>query len=84
MADGTEAERVALHDIERLVRRAAARSDEARDFWIAELADELRVAIPELAAPAAADLAGRILADPAASLGAQAHLTRRLLRVLRD
>jgi hypothetical protein len=75
----TDPVRVALGDIARLVADAEA-AGVALDTWVAELAAELACggadgapgAGPSLAR--AAELAARILADPHASLGAQAHL----------
>lgn len=83
MADGKGPARVALHEIERLIREAGL-SGAPVDTWVEQVADELRSAMPELGPRAAADLARRILADPRGSLGAQAHLDGPRLRVLRD
>lgn len=75
--------KVALHEIDRLVREAAA-SNAQLDSWIAELAEELRAAEPRLDPAAAAGLAREILEDPRTSLSAQARLDARSVRVLRD
>lgn len=75
--------KVALHEIDRLVREAAE-SNARLDGWIAELAEELRAAEPGLDSAAAARLARDILHDPRTSLSAQARLDARSVRVLRD
>ena len=75
--------RVALDEIDRLVREAAE-SNARLDGWIAELAEELRTAEPGLDPAVAAGLAREILEDPRTSLSAQARLDARIARVLRD
>ena len=75
--------KVALHEIDRLVREAAE-TNARLDGWIAELADELRAAEPALDPAAAAGLAREIVHDPGTSLSAQARLDARSVRVLRD
>jgi hypothetical protein len=84
--------RRALREIEELIAEAARNGDRV-DRWLEELADELRASIQPAAgpAPAAFDpgeadsrrVAGRIRSDPARSIGAQARLDPRTLRLLK-
>lgn len=74
--------RVALEEIERLML-AAEESGVRLDGWVHQLAVELRSALPGGEAGDSAAVASRILADPAGSIGAQAHLTQDKLHALK-
>ena len=73
--------RVTLQEIERLMA-AAERSGSPVPAWFAQLAAELRAAVPAngVIRPV---VARRILSDPRLSLGAQANLHPGALRVLK-
>jgi hypothetical protein len=74
--------RRALEEIERLLDDAG-RSGVTLDPWLAELADELRAALPEVDAEGAQRIAARIAADPRLSLAAQGTLRAGTLRALK-
>jgi len=74
--------RRALEEIERLLDEAG-RSGVKLDPWLAELADELRAAIPEVDAEGAQRIAARIAGDRRLSLAAQGKLRAETLRALK-
>ena len=73
--------RVALEEIERLMAEAERNGTSVPD-WFAELAAELRAAVPAAGGVVRPDLAERILSDPRLSLGAHAKLHPGALRIL--
>lgn len=80
---GNEAQaRRALEEIERLIQQAAAEGVRV-DPWLAELADELRAAWPEIDAAGAAAVARRVAEKPQVSLAAQSRVRAEVLRALK-
>jgi hypothetical protein len=75
--------RVTLEEIDRLMGVARDRGVTVEP-WVTEFAAELRASVPDAVAvaPEKANLALRILSDPALSLGAQAHIAASALRAL--
>jgi hypothetical protein len=73
--------RLTLEEIERLLA-VAARTGAEVEPWVAQLAAELRAALPGPAQDGAA-LAGRMRSNPKDSLDAQSHLDPRALTVLK-
>jgi hypothetical protein len=81
MSSSHDNQRVTLAEVERLLA-AAEYSGTLVPDWLAQLAAELRAALPG-AAVACPDVARRMLSDPRLTLGAHANVGAGALHVLK-